>query len=57
MSEIWQNTTSGKTAQDLAKELAKDMQLTEKAKVDLVNKPPHYNQGGIECIDAIKAAL
>lgn len=23
---------------------------------DMVNKPPHYNQGGIECIDAIKAA-
>lgn len=27
------------------------------ASVDLVNHPPHYNQGGIECIDAIKAAL
>jgi len=25
--------------------------------VDNVNHPPHYNQGGIECIDAIKAAL
>lgn len=24
---------------------------------DLVNLPPHYRQGGIECIDAIKAAL
>jgi hypothetical protein len=24
--------------------------------VDNVNHPPHYNQGGIECIDAIKAA-
>ena len=24
--------------------------------VDMVNKPPHYNQAGIECIDAIKAA-
>jgi hypothetical protein len=23
---------------------------------DMVNNPPHYNQGGIECIDAIKAA-
>ena len=23
--------------------------------VDMVNKPPHYNQTGIECIDAIKA--
>jgi hypothetical protein len=24
---------------------------------DPVNSPPHYTQGGIECIDAIKAAL
>ena len=23
---------------------------------DNVNKPPHYNQSGIECIDAIQAA-
>jgi hypothetical protein len=23
---------------------------------DNVNKPPHYNQAGIECIDAIEAA-
>ncbi len=23
--------------------------------VDMVNKPPHYNQAGIECLDAIKA--
>lgn len=25
--------------------------------VDMVNQPPHYTQGGIECIDAIKAAI
>lgn len=24
---------------------------------DNVNNPPHYTQGGIECIDAIKSAL
>ncbi len=24
--------------------------------VDLVNSPPHYNVGGIECIDAILSA-
>lgn len=24
---------------------------------DPVNQPPHYRQGGIECIDAIQAAL
>ena len=25
--------------------------------VDMVAHPPHYTQGGIECIDAIEAAL
>lgn len=25
--------------------------------VDMVNRPPHYTQGDIECIDAIRAAL
>ena len=25
-------------------------------KPDMVNSPPHYNQVGIECIDAIRAA-
>ena len=24
--------------------------------IDMVNSPPHYNQTGIECIDAISAA-
>lgn len=24
---------------------------------DMVNHPPHYTQGGIECIDALQAAL
>jgi len=27
------------------------------SKSDMVTNPPHYNQGGIECIDAIHAAL
>lgn len=26
-------------------------------KVDMVNHPPHYTTGSVECIDAIKAAL
>jgi len=25
--------------------------------LDMVNKPPHYNQGGIECIDAIESSM
>lgn len=28
----------------------------EKAKFDAVHHPPHYTQGGIECIDALAAA-
>jgi|TARA_R100000329_G_C7608149_1_gene215738 hypothetical protein len=27
-----------------------------KSKKDMVNHPPHYNQSGIECLDAIQAA-
>lgn len=29
----------------------------QRQEVDMVNHPPHYTQGGIECIDAIRAAL
>ena len=25
--------------------------------MDMVNKPPHYNQGGIECIEGIEASM
>jgi hypothetical protein len=37
-----------------------ELELIERdafSKPDNVNHPPHYNQGGIECIEAIKAAL
>ena len=37
----------GKLMEYAHKELEKDM----------VNHPPHYNKGGIECIDAIEAML
>ena len=29
----------------------------DEPQADLVNHPPHYTQGDIECIDAIRAAL
>jgi len=29
----------------------------DEPQADAVNHPPHYNQGEIECIDAIRAAL
>ena len=28
-----------------------------KKKIDMVNSPPHYLKGGVECIDMIRAAL
>ena len=31
--------------------------MAEGPQPDMVNSPPHYTQGGIECIDAIEAAL
>jgi hypothetical protein len=34
-----------------------DQEVKEEIKEDVVNKPKHYNQGGIECIDAIEAML
>ncbi len=33
------------------------MREIEAEREDVVNKPKHYNQAGIECIDAIEAAL
>lgn len=40
---------------DVGYELSEPVQ--PKAEVDMVNNPPHYNQGDIECIDAIESAL
>lgn len=31
--------------------------FTEAQKPDMVNHPPHYTQGGIECIDALTAMI
>ena len=31
--------------------------MVNKSDVDMVNSPPHYNKHGIECIQAIRAAL
>ena len=37
-------------------ENAEDSCCNKEPNVDMVNHPPHYTQGGIECIDALKAA-
>lgn len=34
-----------------------DELLEQTPKADVVNHPPHYRQGDVECIDAIEAAL
>ncbi len=39
-----------------ADELEPAPAVNESLTIDNVNHPPHYNQGGIECIEAIKAA-
>lgn len=41
-------------ADQLAQEFIDEVECQQAA--DMVNKPPHYNQAGIECIDAIAAA-
>lgn len=38
----------------IMKDIEKEKQAN--AQSDMVNKPPHYNAGDIECIDAIAAA-
>ncbi len=37
--------------------MAKMIYYNEEEAADLVNNPPHYNKGDIECIDAIEAML
>ena len=37
-------------------ENAQDSCCNKESDVDMVNHPSHYTQGGIECIDALKAA-
>lgn len=34
-----------------------DMPESESTEEDVVNRPSHYTQGGIECIEAIKASM
>jgi hypothetical protein len=43
---IWRYLYKGKPLEDL-----------KKARVDTVNKPAHYNNGKVECIEAIDASM
>ena len=38
-------------------EYMRQAQMQSDHEVDMVNSPPHYTHGDIECIDAIRAAL
>lgn len=31
--------------------------MSDSMRIDMVNHPPHYNEGEVECIDAIASAL
>jgi len=44
-------------AQDLVEQDWTNEFIAKHGAPDMVNEPPHYTQGGIECIDAIRAAL
>lgn len=37
--------------------MAEDADKEAYGSVDMVNSPPHYNVSGVECIDALRAAL
>lgn len=46
LQEVTDEVKRSRSADDMAQEFINDM----------INAPPHYNQAGIECIDAIAAA-
>lgn len=47
----------GREAAAVSPDLGQEPKITVDPKPDSVNHPPHYTQGGVECIDAIEAAL
>ena len=46
-----------KAQEDAAKKLAREGQKAPHSPDLMVEKPPHYTSGAIECIDAIAAAI
>ena len=41
----------------LLRSTREELGVTPASSVDMVNSPPHYKQGEVECIDGIKSAL
>lgn len=54
LDEIWR-AKSEECPHDVPDLLKKELHVP--ASADMVNQPPHYTQGGVECIDAIQAAV
>ena len=52
-SPVWSEVIPEKQDKVITKIIKKE----EKGKACVVERPPHYNQGGIECIDYIKQQL
>lgn len=50
----WKNWANSRPSKEDENEQAGKMAY---GGVDVVNNPPHYTKAGIQCIDAIKAAL
>ena len=54
MNNVWATETCYKCDEELDENLQNED--CEVCNPDMVNSPPHYNQSGVECIDAISAA-
>lgn len=44
-------------AEALISQVREELGVTPAPSVDMVNEPPHYRMGEVECIDGIKSAL
>jgi len=55
--EVEQPEPAPSKSQQIRDEAAEALAKVDAKRVDPVNHPPHYNQGSVECIDAIRAAL
>ena len=55
--EAWQNGMVKFGTQDQSGKQSKSIDTASEKDWNLINKPPHYNKGGIEAIDYIKQQL
>ncbi len=56
--EEWDRVTRSKARDEMIKATLKHKHISNlEEKSDSVNSPKHYNMGGVECIEAIKASM